>query len=82
MKHPPRNPREADNLFRPIATSTRQSGSHRTYVFPDGGILTVSQHAGEFGPKTKRQLYRLAVYYGLLAIVLVVAASVIGGMIA
>jgi len=70
-KHAPRTPREADNLFRPIAVEVRQNGtSHRVYKFADGGMLTVSQHVGEFGPKTRRQIYRLAVFYGLLALVI------------
>lgn len=71
MKHAPKNPREADRLFRPIAVEVRQNGtSHRVYKFADGGMLTVAQHPGEFGPKTKRQIYRLAMYYGLLAFVI------------
>ena len=70
-KHAPRNPRETDSLFAPIAVSIRQNGtSHRVYKFADGGMLTVAQHTGEFGPKTRRQILRLAVFYGLLALVI------------
>jgi len=70
MKRSPRNPREADSLFRKIAISITQSGSHRTYRFADGGMLTVAQHNGGFGPKTRRQIERLAVFYGLLALII------------
>ena len=82
MKHSPKNPREVVSLFSPIATNIRQCGSHRTYKFSDGGILTVSQHAGEFGPKTHRQIARLAVYYGLLGGILVLLVIAAGRMIA
>ena len=82
MKHSPKNPREVDSLFSPIATNIRQCGSHRTYKFSDGGILTVSQHAGEFGPKARRQIARLAVYYGLLTSGILVLLVVAGRMIA
>ena len=82
MKRAPVNPREVDSLFRPIATDVRQTGSHRTYRFDDGGILTVAQHAGEFGPKTRRQIARLAMYYGLLGGILVLLVIAAGRMIA
>ena len=82
MKHSPKNPREVDSLFRPIATDVRQTGSHRTYKFADGGILTVTQHTGEFGPKARRQIARLAVYYGLLTSGILVLLVVAGRMIA
>jgi len=33
-------------------------------------MLTVAQHNGDFGPKTRRQIERLAVFYGLLVLII------------
>lgn len=69
-KHNPADSREACALLDRCerVVDTRQSGSHKTYKFDDGGIVTLScGHRGEFSPSVRRRVTALLIFYGAIA---------------
>ena len=76
-KHNPNTPREFCDLFSTVATDVWQSGSHKTHKMPDGRLVTVACHNRELPTGTRCKLAKVAKYYGLLAMVIIVAAYII-----
>ena len=75
MSSRPKTSREFCRLFDTVAVSARQVGSHRTYKMPDGSLVTIPCHNGELSPGLKCKLVKLAVRYGVLIAVLIIAVG-------
>lgn len=76
-RHNPATDSEFCNLFASVAQSARQSGSHRTYKMPDGALVTIPCHNRELSKGLQCKLRKVAKYYGLLAVILIIAVYAI-----